>query len=55
MKVYARAVKRRDRLSGAHREAFDAALDWAAMGSETGNGSPGEPLAVGNIVEETAC
>ena len=33
IRVYARAVRRRDRLSGAHREAFDAALDWAAMGS----------------------
>ena len=33
IKVYAKAVRRRDRLSGAHREAFDAALDWAAMGS----------------------
>jgi integrase len=33
IKVYARAVRRRDRLSGAHREAFDAALEWAAMGS----------------------
>jgi integrase len=33
IKVYAKAVRRRDRLSGAHREAFDAALGWAAMGS----------------------
>lgn len=33
MKVYAKAVRRRERLSGAHREAFDAVLDWAAMGS----------------------
>jgi hypothetical protein len=33
IKVYARAVRRRDRLPGAHREAFDAALQWAAMGS----------------------
>lgn len=33
MKFYAKAVRRRERLSGAHREAFDAALDWAAMGS----------------------
>lgn len=33
IKYYARAVKRRERLHGAHLEAFDAALDWAAMGS----------------------
>jgi integrase len=33
IKVYAKAVRRRERLSGAHREAFDAALQWAAMGS----------------------
>jgi integrase len=33
IKVYAKAVRRRDRLSGTHREAFDAALEWAAMGS----------------------
>ena len=33
MRVYARATKRRDRLSGSTRAAFDRALDWAAMGS----------------------
>ena len=33
IKVYAKAVRRRERLSGSHREAFDAALEWAAMGS----------------------
>jgi integrase len=32
-RVYQRAVKRRERLSAAYRKAFDAALDWAAMGS----------------------
>ena len=31
--VYARAVKRRDRLSEAHLKAFDRTLEWAAMGS----------------------
>lgn len=31
-RVYQRAVKRRERLSGAHLEAFDKALQWAAMG-----------------------
>jgi integrase len=33
IKVYAKAVRRRERLSGGHLEAFDAALEWAAMGS----------------------
>ncbi len=54
MKVYAKAVRRRDRLSGMHREAFDAALDWAAMGSGAGDQPPGAPPVVDNAVEETA-
>lgn len=33
IKVYAKAVRRRERLSGGHLEAFDAALEWAALGS----------------------
>jgi integrase len=46
MKVYAKAVRRRERLSGAHREAFDAALDWAAMGGEAETVPPqSAPLA----------
>lgn len=32
-RVYQRAAKRRDRLSGDYLEAYDRALDWAAMGS----------------------
>ena len=32
-RVYQRAVKRRDRLEGNYLEAFDRALEWAAMGS----------------------
>jgi integrase len=39
IKVYAKAVRRRDRLSGEHRKAFDAALGWAAMGSGRSGGS----------------
>jgi integrase len=31
-RVYQPAAKRRDRLAGAHLEAFDRALDWAEMG-----------------------
>ena len=54
MKVYAKAVKRRDRLSGAHREAFDAALQWAAMGSGAENDPSDESAVVDNAVEETA-
>jgi hypothetical protein len=33
MKVYASAVRRRERLIGAALREFDAALEWAAMGS----------------------
>jgi integrase len=34
-RVYQRAAKRRDRLAGAHLEAFDRALDWAEMGRKS--------------------
>ena len=38
LRVYTHAVKRRDRLSGNEREAFDRAVDWAAiMGSKSGS------------------
>lgn len=40
-KVYQRAVKRRDRLTGTYAEAFDAALDWAQMGTSA-DASQGE-------------
>ncbi len=33
IRVYAKAVRRRGRLHGAHLDAFNAALEWAAMGS----------------------
>jgi hypothetical protein len=32
LSVYAKAAKRRERLSGDDAEAFDRALQWAAMG-----------------------
>jgi hypothetical protein len=32
LSVYAKAAKRRERLSGAYREAFDRALHWAEIG-----------------------
>jgi hypothetical protein len=54
IRVYAKAVKRRDRLSGAHREAFDAALQWAAMGSGAGDEPSEGSAVVDNTVEETA-
>lgn len=33
LRVYAQAVKRRERMSATHREAFDRAVDWARMGT----------------------
>lgn len=54
IKVYAKAVKRRDRLSGAHLEAFDAALQWAAMGSGAENDPSKASAVVDNAIEETA-
>ena len=33
LKVYTQATKRRDRLSGPHRRAYDQALEWAQMGT----------------------
>ncbi len=54
IRVYARAVRRRGRLSGAHRKAFDAALDWAAMGSEAPDRQSKTPSDTQRRVEETA-
>lgn len=34
MKVYAKAVRRREKLSGDHLEAFDAAIRWARIGTK---------------------
>jgi integrase len=34
-RVYQRAAKRRERLTGAHLTAFDQALEWAGMGRKT--------------------
>ena len=33
LKIYAQATKRRERLSGAHRKAYDRAIEWAQMGT----------------------
>lgn len=52
--VYARAVKRRDRLSGAHLEAFDKALEWAATGSGGRNERVADRRADASGIEESA-
>ncbi len=39
-RVYQRAAKRRDRLSGTYLEAFDRALDWAQIGTIVEPGGP---------------
>jgi len=33
LRVYAQATKRRDRLTGPHLRAYDAAIEWAQMGT----------------------
>ncbi len=33
LRAYAQATKRRDRLTGPHRRAYDRALEWARMGT----------------------
>lgn len=47
MKVYASAVRRRERLIGAALREFDAALEWAAMGSGGRVGTDSEPNGSG--------
>lgn len=47
--VYQRAAKRREKLSGRYLEAFDAALDWARMGTK--GGSRQEDPAPGILAE----
>lgn len=36
MALYAKAVKRRERLDGSYLREFDRALDWAHVGRERG-------------------
>lgn len=45
MRVYASAVRRRERLVGAALREFDAALDWAAVGSGESFSADSEPDA----------
>ena len=54
MKVYASAVRRRERLIGAALREFDAALDWAAMGSGGPVLAESEPSASDGQSPETA-
>ena len=49
-RVYQRAVKRRERLSGAYAEAFDRALEWALIGT----GAVTEPLTTESDVDRPA-
>ncbi len=53
-RVYQRAAKRRDRLSGNYLEAYDRALDWAAMGSGTTLDAPGTESSTERHSRETA-
>lgn len=54
MKVYASAVRRRERLTGAALREFDAALEWAAMGSGESIFAGSEPTASDGQSPETA-
>ena len=54
MKVYASAVRRRERLIGAALREFDAALEWAAMGSGGRVEAKIEPNASDGQLPETA-
>jgi integrase len=54
IRVYARAVRRRERLSGAHLEAFDWALEWAATGSGAEDVPSELPQRNAKATEETA-
>lgn len=40
-RIYQRAAKRRERLSGAHLAAYDRALEWAGMGRKPDHRHPG--------------
>ena len=54
MKVYASAVRRRERLIGVALREFDAALDWAALGSGEPDSVDSEPGAGDGQTPETA-
>lgn len=54
MKVYASAVRRRERLIGVALREFDAALDWAAVGSGESFSADSEPSVSDGQSPETA-
>jgi hypothetical protein len=54
MRVYASAVRRRERLIGVALREFDAALDWAAVGSGGSLSADSEPTANDGRTPETA-
>ena len=54
MKVYASAVRRRERLIGVALREFDAALDWAALGSGEPDLADSGPGAGDGQTPETA-
>jgi integrase len=54
MKVYASAVRRRERLIGAALREFDAVLEWAAMGSGEPISADSEPTVSDGQLPETA-
>ena len=54
MKVYARAVKRRERLTGKYRGQFDSALEWASMGTSADFSAPTGVPAENAEAAETA-
>jgi integrase len=54
LSVYAKATKRRGRLSGAYLEAYDRALDWATMGQNDEIGALDTASAESHDSVETA-
>jgi hypothetical protein len=54
MAVYANAVKRRERLSGAYLREFDRALEWAGMGREADSNATLSPTVDTGAESETA-
>jgi hypothetical protein len=54
MKVYASAVRRRVRLTGVALREFDAALEWAAVGSGEPDPIASEPSESDGQLPETA-
>ncbi len=54
LRVYARAVKRRQKLTGAHLEQFDAAIQWAQLGAGVASESSSDSEASDAKAEETA-